>query len=134
MKALTICQPYAELILREEKLIENRRWSTTYRGQLLIHAGKSRKWFDGVTDAGWPLPVECDFGAIVGWVELVDCVRRESLSQRFIELYRQHAYAGGPFCWLLKDAVRLVDPVPWRGNLGLFDVPESVLEKKAVEK
>ena len=134
MKALTICQPYAELILREEKLIENRRWSTTYRGQLLIHAGKSRKWFEGVTDAGWPLPEECDFGAIVGWVNLIACATRGSLSYRFIELHHQQAHAEGPFYWVLKDAVRLVDPVPWRGNLGLFDVPESVLEKKAVGK
>lgn len=34
MKALTIHQPYAELIRRGEKVIENRTWPTSYRGPL----------------------------------------------------------------------------------------------------
>ena len=44
MKALTICQPYAEMIANHEKPIENRTWPTSYRGPLAIHAGKSRAW------------------------------------------------------------------------------------------
>lgn len=40
MKALTISQPYASLIARGEKFVENRRWPTPYRGPLAIHAGK----------------------------------------------------------------------------------------------
>jgi hypothetical protein len=44
MKALTICQPYAHLIVRGEKRVENRTWPTRYTGPLAIHAGKSRQW------------------------------------------------------------------------------------------
>lgn len=40
MRALTIRQPWAWLILHGGKDIENRRWNTSYRGQFLIHAGK----------------------------------------------------------------------------------------------
>ena len=40
MKALTLHQPRASLVALGVKTIETRGWSTTYRGPLLIHAGK----------------------------------------------------------------------------------------------
>ena len=45
MKTLSIRQPFASLICRGIKTIENRSWDTTYRGKLLIHAsGKPLAW------------------------------------------------------------------------------------------
>jgi len=45
MKTLSIRQPFASLICRGIKTIENRSWDTTYRGKLLIHAsGKPIAW------------------------------------------------------------------------------------------
>jgi len=45
MKTLSIRQPYASLICRGIKTIENRSWDTAYRGKLLIHAsGKPLAW------------------------------------------------------------------------------------------
>jgi hypothetical protein len=38
MKTLSIRQPYASLICKGIKTIENRTWKTNYRGKLLIHA------------------------------------------------------------------------------------------------
>lgn len=38
MKALSIKQPYAELILQGRKVIELRRWNTQFRGPFLIHS------------------------------------------------------------------------------------------------
>ncbi len=40
MKALSLKQPYAELILQRKKTIELRKWNTTFRGEFLIHASK----------------------------------------------------------------------------------------------
>ena len=40
MKVLTIKQPWATLIMQGDKRFEFRSWKTTYRGDLLIHAGK----------------------------------------------------------------------------------------------
>lgn len=81
MKALTICQPYAELICRADesedgrrgkrfKLVENRTWATKYRGPLAIHAGKSRKFLD--LDTGCPScgAVGGDAGDNCPWCEL----------------------------------------------------------------
>ena len=67
MKALTIRQPWASLIVDGEKRVENRTWPTKYRGPLLIHAGKSRLEVD--RDQARRLP----FSAIIGQVEVVDC-------------------------------------------------------------
>jgi hypothetical protein len=45
IKALTIRQPSAELILRGRKPFELRSWKTKYRGPLVIHAaGKIDAW------------------------------------------------------------------------------------------
>ena len=42
MKALSIMQPWAWLIVNGHKSVENRTWNTNYRGQLLIHAGRKQ--------------------------------------------------------------------------------------------
>ena len=39
MKAITIKQPWASLIVEGIKDIENRTWKTSFRGRVLIHAG-----------------------------------------------------------------------------------------------
>ncbi|GHT65427.1 hypothetical protein FACS1894110_07270 [Spirochaetia bacterium] len=45
MKTLSIRQPYATLVCRGIKTVENRTWDTKYRGKLLIHAsGKPLAW------------------------------------------------------------------------------------------
>ena len=38
MKCLSICQPFAELIIQNKKTIELRTWNTKIRGEFLIHA------------------------------------------------------------------------------------------------
>ncbi len=62
MKALSLKQPFAELILQGRKTIELRKWNTSFRGQFLIHASKvpdaqAMKKF-GFTD----LPLGCILG------------------------------------------------------------------------
>lgn len=41
MKALTVRQPWAQLIALGVKSIETRSWSTGYRGPLAVHAGRA---------------------------------------------------------------------------------------------
>lgn len=113
MKALTICQPYAEMIMLGDKRIENRTWPTTYRGPLLIHAGKSRDWLEADDEREYQLV----FGAIVGISTLTDCLRVEKLPP---ELARDF-HANGPFCWILADVERFAVPIPYRGAQGLWD-------------
>ena len=43
MKALSIRQPWAWLIVNGYKDIENRTWSTDFRGRVYVHAGRKIK-------------------------------------------------------------------------------------------
>ncbi len=114
MKALTICQPYAELIARGEKPIENRTWPTSYRGPLAIHAGKSRDWLDDDDEQRFP---EMPFGAVVAIAQLVDCRRVTDLPA----IYQGHEHANGPWCFILADVQRLPTPIPARGAQGFWE-------------
>lgn len=114
MKAITICQPYAELIARGEKLIENRTWPTAYRGPLAIHAGKSRSWLDEDDERRYPGMV---YGAVIAVVDLIGCRPISRLPPELVA----HEHANGPICWILKN-VRRIEPFPCRGRQGLWDV------------
>lgn len=116
MKAITICQPYAELIASGEKVIENRTWQTFYRGPLAIHAGKSKAWLGEDDD-----PAAFVFGAVVAVVQLTDCVRVDALPSHL----RENEHANGPWCWLLADAKRVKPSDPARGSLGLWDIEDT---------
>ena len=124
MKALTICQPYSELILLGEKPIENREWVTTYRGQLMIHAGKSKAWMSAHAFRRFP---ELPYGAIVGVATLVACLELTAHSwPSEYEHLHQHPHANGRFCWILINVKRLSKPVPCRGAQSLWTVPLDV--------
>jgi hypothetical protein len=123
MKAITICQPYAELIARGDKPIENRTWPTGYRGEIAIHAGKSRGWLDDGDDQRYAGMV---FGAVVAIADLVACLEfydgsgGETWPTKWRHL-REHAHANGPWCWVLENVRRLDVPVFARGALGLWE-------------
>jgi hypothetical protein len=107
--ALTVCQPYAELIARGEKLVENRTWPTRHRGPLAIHAGQSRSWLAPGDHLRYPHLV---YGAIVCVVTVVDCVPVAQLPAAL----RDHPHAHGPWCWILADPRRLTSPIFKRGR------------------
>src|SRR5262245_15118449 len=72
LKILSIRRPWAYLITRGSKNIENRVWPTKYRGPLLIQASltidreacREHKLFSE----------ELETGGVVGMAEIVDCV------------------------------------------------------------
>lgn len=129
MKALTICQPYAELIARGDKPIENRSWPTRYRGPLLIHAGKSRDWLgdDDEEAALYAVNVlEIPFGAIVAAADLVACLHIQQAWPVHWRHLQAHEHANGPWCWVLENVRRAPRAVPWKGAQGLWDVPTEL--------
>ena len=125
MTAITICQPYAELIVRGDKPIENRSWPTNYRGNIAIHAGKSRAWMDDGDDERYSDP-PLAFGAIVGVAEIVACLNRDAKEwpERWRHL-QEHEHANGPWCWVFEN-IRRVRPIPYRGAQGLWIYPHEI--------
>lgn len=125
MKCLTVCQPYADLLLTPEKPIENRPSWYSYRGSLLIHAGKSKAWLRPGDRAS-----SFVYGAIIGVVTVIDSVALCELERKYPDL-KDHPHASGPYCLIVKDPARFVKPVPYRGMLGLFNVPDAIVPEAA---
>lgn len=120
MKALSIRQPWAWLIVNGHKDIENRDWSTRLRGPVLIHASKGMtrdEYEDGQFLAQGLNIIIPDFeilerGGIIGQASIVGCIT-DSASPWFF----------GKYGFVLADA----KPLPFRplrGALGFFNVPE----------
>lgn len=124
---LSVCQPYAHAIIHGTKRIENRTWTTRFRGPLLIHASKSKLY---ITDCepedfaieGITLPKswdDLDWGKVIGIVDVVDVVDFRAV--------KGQPFAEGPFCWLLNNP-RAVVPVPVRGQRSIFPVPDALIK------
>lgn len=150
MKAITICQPYPELILRGEKRVENRNQFWRHRGPILIHAGKSRDYLRlnerGTVDASGVALAQMTFGAIVGVCDVVDCVRvvrwdtgmtrkqpvfSDAVNNKYPWLAR-HDHSEGPYCLILENVRRFAEPLPARGMLGLWEFEGAIPELEGV--
>lgn len=145
MKGLTLTQPWASLVACGAKQIETRSWSTSYRGPLVIHAAKNWKCEDrSLFDDEWfvaPLscigiyePAHVPLGTIVAVCRLEDIeptsvVRPRLLGFSLDDEYEYGDYSDGRFAWHLKDVIALPEPIPWRGMLGLWDVPAELAAK-----
>ncbi len=114
MKALSIKQPWAHLILFHGKDIENRTWPTRFRGEFLIHTGKKVDpdgWGFAENILGIKLPKDLPTGGIVGRSKIIDCIN-SSPSKWFF----------GPHGFVLEYAWPLQFQ-PYRGQLSFFEVP-----------
>lgn len=126
MKALSIRQPWADLILAGAKDVENRTWWTSHRGRLAIHASKTpdedyaRLLVEAIVKNGYLAKHhDCLFGVVLGTVELVDVVRIS-----FSPWWNEES----PWAWELANPVRFEHPLIWPGRLRLFDVPDDAIE------
>ena len=75
MKVITVKQPYATLIAEGLKKYEFRTWNTKYRGDILIHAGKTvdKKAIERFKDYNFEYPIGCIIAkAKITDVEYVD--------------------------------------------------------------
>jgi len=130
MRTLSIRQPWAWLIVHGHKDVENREWSTDYRGPLLIHASKTlakgeyRAQADAVYQETGILVPELEvveLGGIVGMATLVDCAA-DSESRWYT----------GAVAWLLRDA-RVLPFHACKGALQLFHTPLADLGLRDVD-
>jgi hypothetical protein len=162
MKALSLTQPYATLVVTGEKKIETRSWLTHYRGEIAIHAAKGfpkwakdksagRYFVDALrrinnSDVGFTRWIDnLPFGAIVGTVEIFGVMETENIVSDYeydIKLFNQMSlekftekerafgdYSFEPkkrFGWFLRNPRMLIKPIPCKGALSLWEVPQEI--------
>jgi hypothetical protein len=155
MKAITILQPYAQLIAVGAKRYETRGWRANYRGRIAIHAGKkavpgapqdcsdalvSRYGFSSAEMQEGKMPL----GAVIATADLVECWRVIRRNGEYAELKRSPAPSGyqpyariggaellfgdwepGRYAWELTDVEPLPRPIPAKGRQGLWEWGET---------
>jgi len=118
MKALSIRQPWAWLIIHKSKDIENRNWFSSFRGRFLVHAGKTMTRNDYIaaqlfisefSNIQLPPMLDLPRGGIVGEVEMYGCVQGSDSPW---------------FCGIYGFVLRNPKEVPFQpmiGSLGFFE-------------
>lgn len=139
MRALTVKEPWASAITHGRKRVENRSWSTLYRGLLAIHAGRAIDWqarptawiaaglapYHGGPRKAWrsSLPL----GAVIAVADLTDCHPRYHICRpQGPETVCTVWSEWGQCHWVLENVRPLPEPVPCRGMLGLWRLPGDV--------
>ena len=122
--ALSIRQPWAELIISGRKPIEIRSWSTRYRGRIWIHAAQH---VDQQLDERYGLS-NLFRGGFIGSAELssiepFDSRRWESWKHRHLD---QGPYKSGLFAWILVHPRRFNLPIQAPGQTNLFQLDQNL--------
>ena len=131
MKALSVSQPFANLIIQGKKIIELRKWNTNFRGEFLVHAPIKIRTKDckrlGIKD-------KFVTGAIIGKAEIYDVKKYKTATELKKDSKKHFAsseFSDRRYGFLIKNAKPFRVPIPYKGQLGLFDV---VLDSKKPKK
>jgi hypothetical protein len=108
MRALSLKQPWANLILSGKKTIETRTWGTSYRGDIVICSSKNPK----ISPTGVALCV----------VELYD-VRPMNMEDEEAACIKVFPKAHS---WFIRNVRKIDPPIPVKGQLGLFELKINV--------
>ena len=124
MKTITIKQPWATLIMQGDKRFEFRNWQTAYRGELLIHAGKSIDK-EAIKRLEKYLPKELPLGKILGKVTLVDCIKmspefKERLLKENKDIYAKSSFQEN-YGWQMDNVQVFKEPIETKGHLSLWE-------------
>lgn len=149
MKTITIKQPWASLIVEGVKDIENRKWPTKFRGRVLIHAAAypvkcipsnllNSLQYAQVFTANKLAALNGPNGAIIGSVEIVDCVINhpsvwaEKSFDAYVEGLKEPIKSVKVYNWVLAKPVKFDKPIEnVKGCLNFweYELPEEYLQE-----
>ncbi len=153
MKIISLWQPWASLFVYGEKQIETRSWpvpkTLTMPFTLGVHAAKA--WDKILAEAANKEPIKTSlskcgwashpgtfykpprvcfdrpepFGALLGTVEIYDCVPTNTLAIGYGNLTHKEFdfgdYSQGRFGWLARNFNPFKEPIPMRGFQGIWE-------------
>jgi len=111
-------------ILHAGKDVENRKWPTAIRGTIALHASKrippedyweARGYIERIAKLKVGSSEDFVKGAIIGVVDIVDCVKHSSSPWFF-----------GPYGFVLQNPRVLPRPIPCAGALYFWKVPAEI--------
>jgi hypothetical protein len=125
--ALSVRQPWAELLISGRKSIEIRTWAPDYRGRLWLHTGSKAN-----PELEHLFGLEGAYkGGFIGSIRLAAVV--PMTSDRWIQWRQNHLGEGehldGMLAWIMEAPQRFRAPVASSGRLGLFRPSDDVVQK-----
>ena len=134
MKCLSICQPFAELIVQGKKTIELRKWNTKFRGEFLVHAAKNILEEDCKRMKISPKTVTT--GAIIGKVNLVDVKKYNSNKELKADKKKHHSISDNTknkYGFILENPKKLRVPIEYLGKLNFFEFHPDEIKNNDVK-
>lgn len=165
MKAISLWNPWATLLAHGLKSVETRGWHMSHRGPLLVHAAK--KWDGRLSDlcvaepfrsaldlCGIGTATRLPFGAIIGVVEVVDCVPVERVEVDPLGVINGFThqdldgrtwltideterafgdYTARRYAILCRNARAFREPVPCKGQQMLWEIPDELVAAQLAE-
>lgn len=136
-------QPFATLITIGVKHYETRSWTTKYRGDLLIHAGKGEEYlilcdrepFKSILKHfGYKNFYDLPLGAIIGKATLDNCIKvkksdicidNSAILENGVKIERgEYAfgdYTEGRYAWKLNNIQKLKNPIFCKGQQRIWN-------------
>jgi len=123
MKCLSICQPFADLVVSGRKTIELRSWNTRFRGEFLVHAPAKIRTHDAQR---LNVAHKMATRAIIGRAEIYGVIqygndgelRRDYDMHLYGSSYNRRAKYG----FMIKNARRFGIPIACKGKLGFYEI------------
>lgn len=133
--ALSIKQPWVELILRGEKTIEVREWRIEHRGPVFIHASRTIDW-KTVELLDYSHVTNLPRGGLVAVAEILEVI--EFTRETWLNLMPQHRVVHPPvrepiYGAVLGEIVRLRQTIRCSGKTLFFPVPSVIEERTRLE-
>jgi hypothetical protein len=148
MKAISLLQPWATLMVIGAKKVETRSWNTKYRGPLLIHASKGFPPDCRNICSTYPFRLfvpdweALPRGAIIGIVNLKGTGPTERFKAaewegqlnipNIVQELAFGDYGRGRYGLYCEDAVKFDTPIPYKGALSIWDFPDEILKEHGI--
>ncbi|MBU3896597.1 MAG: ASCH domain-containing protein [Nanoarchaeota archaeon] len=126
MKALTIKQPYAHLIMNGIKTIELRSWNTKFRGEFLIHSSQKLD----MNELKLKKLVDLETGKILGKVTLIDIKKYNNLKELMKDKNKCQVRSNKkwkfPMYGFVLTNPKKIKPIKYKGNLGFWNCTQKI--------
>ena len=127
MKAITLYQPWATLVMFYDKDVENRSWHIRHRGELIIHAGLQMD--EGALQKYGPIygftKLELPRGCTLGIVKAIDGFRNlPGINEREPSIWHEEGQYGLYFSQSPDDKRPFPEPVKKRGYQKLWNIED----------
>lgn len=128
--ALSIRQPWIDMIVRGVKTMEIRNWKVKRRGLIVLHAPR-RIDFSAAYFYGYKQPWTLPRGKLIALAEITDVVELDNES--WVDLVQRHRQplpmVDGAYGVLLDNVKLLERPVDCRGKQMFFPITGNILER-----